>query len=252
MSPREKAAALEGLAAVAAVLAGCSVLLALDRQVYAWIQQARPAEVRIVTRALDLGVYVALTSVIAAALLAGRRQVRRLPTFALLIASGAAFGELLKTALERLRPSAFPGMTTGNSLPSGHVMSTTLFAVAAWDLAGATLPPRWRRLARGTTVAAVAMQGAARVLHGSHWPSVVAPSILLGIAWMLGAGALWRSPRMRVPLVAGALAAYAFFWAVPAARLHLPSAFDRPSTALMTLGSRQHSVPINGFQPSVQ
>jgi hypothetical protein len=71
---------------------------------------------------------------------------------------------------------------------------------------------------------AVAMQIVGRVLHGSHWPSDVAPSVLLGVAWVLGTG---RFGALRVPIRAGVVAAaviaYAFFWALPAARVHVPA-----------------------------
>jgi hypothetical protein len=172
--------------------------------------------------------------------------VSRLVDAVPLVLSGAACGELLKTALERLRPSALPDMRTGNSLPSGHIMNTTLVAVVAWQLAGSGLTPRWRRVARVGVVAAVVFQAAARVLRGSHWPSDVAPSVLLGIAWMLGASGFWRSPSRGWAALGAGAAAYAFFLVVPAARLHLPSVLDEPRTALATWRPEGAAVVLGG------
>jgi membrane-associated phospholipid phosphatase len=238
MSRRERAAVLTAAGAVLTTIAACTVLLPLDLRFYGWVQEAvPPVATHIAARALDVAARTILFTVIVGALwraggaLAG---LTRIADAAVIVAGGAACGELLKTALERLRPSALPDMATGNSLPSGHVMNTTLVAVVAWELAGSALSPRWRRAARAAAVTAVAIQAMARVLRGSHWPSDVAPSVLLGIAWMLGAPALWRMPRVRYAgLVAGA-AAYVFFLAVPAVRLHLPSVLDEPRRALAT------------------
>ncbi len=238
MSPRERAAALTACAAVLAAFAAATVMLPLDLRLYDWMQETlQPAPTRVVTYALDLAARVTLAVLITAPLLVDGGEIRRLlrlVDMVPLVISGAAVGELSKTALERLRPSALPEMETGNSLPSGHIMNTTLFAVVAWELAGTALTPRWRRVARTAAVLAVAIQVAARVLRGSHWPSDVAPSILLGIAWMLGARSLWSFRRLRYPALAACAAAFVFFLEVPAARLHVPSVLDAPRTSLAT------------------
>ena len=238
MSRRERAALLIVATALVTTAAACTVLLPFDLWVYGWIQDTlAPAAIHRLTPRLDIAARTILAAVIVVALLregGALRPVSQLVDAVPVVATGAAFGELLKTALERLRPSALPDMHTGNSLPSGHIMNTTLVAVAAWELAGVGLSPRWRRAARATLVAAVAMQAAARVLRSSHWPSDVAPSILLGVAWMLGAPTLWRSPRVRYATLGVGAAAYVFFLVVPAARLHLPSVLDAPRTALAT------------------
>ena len=238
MSRRERAAALLAAAAIVATFAACTVLLPLDLAVYGWIQGSlTPATIHRLTPRLDVAARTILAVVIVVALVregGAFRPVSQLIDAVPLVATGAAFSELLKTAIERLRPSALPDMRSGNSLPSGHIMNTTLVAVVAWEIAGVGLSPRWRRVARATIVAAVAMQATARVLRSSHWPSDVAPSILLGVAWMLGAPTLWRSPRVRYAMLGAGAAAYAFFLVVPAARLHLPSVLDAPRTALAT------------------
>jgi hypothetical protein len=234
MSQRERIAVWSTLAAVIASAAAASILLDVDVAAYAWLQQYPEADIHTLTRALDLAVRLLLVAAIAIPLGVDRRLVRGLPSAALLIATGAAMNELLKTILERLRPTALPALTTGNSLPSGHIMNTTLFAVVAWDLAGMALSRRTAGVVRAMAVAAVVLQCASRVLRGSHWPSDVPPSILLGIAWMLGARGLWQLRGLRAPLAATAVAAYALFWTYPALRLHVPSALDRPRTTLAT------------------
>ena len=108
-------------------------------------------------------------------------------------------------------------------------MNTTIAAVLLVVLAART---DWSRRAKALVLVVVALavgaQATGRVLHGSHWPSDVAPSVLLGVAWVLGT-ARWADAarRVRVAVVVGCLAAYAFFYEVPGARLHI-GAFARP------------------------
>lgn len=230
MSPHERVAAWSTVAAVAAIVT-CPALLALDLHTYVAIQALPSVRVHAFAFALDIGARVLLGVMIALALLDDPNSRRRVSSALALVASGAAFGELLKTAIERLRPSALPGLIAGNSMPSGHVMNTTLVAVVAWDLAGC-FGPRRARAARAVAMGAVAMQAASRVLRGSHWASDLLPSILIAIAWMTGAGSLWRARWLRVPLVAGAVAAYVVLWATPALRIHVPSVLDRPRVTL--------------------
>jgi membrane-associated phospholipid phosphatase len=205
--------------------------LALDLEVYATLQAHSRNALHHLAFRLDGTARVVLGLIIAGALAADGRRWLEACVAALRVASGAFVGELLKTLFERLRPSALPGMTTGNSLPSGHVMNTTLVAVAAWELADA-LPRRWIGPARAAAVLAVVAQAGARVAHGSHWPSDVLPSVLLGILWMRAAEPLWSVKRRRLPAVAAGALAYVACLALPALRIHLTSAIDRPRIAV--------------------
>ncbi len=222
---------LSGATVLSVALAVGSGALTVDRLVEAWLQGYPPSVLHRIAYVLDTSARVTLGAIIVAALIVDGR--RRLDAWvgALRVASGAFVGELLKTACERLRPSALPSMTTGNSIPSGHIMNTTLVAVVAWELADA-LPRSVRRVARGAAVATVVAQAFARVLHGSHWPSDVAPSVLLGVTWMLVAERIWRAERWRVPLVVAGTAAYVVFLVFPGLRFHLVSAMDRPRMAV--------------------
>src|SRR5262245_4302635 len=125
MSRRERTALLLTAAALMMTVAACTVLLPLDLWVYGWIEEAvAPTTVRRLAHAFDVTARLALVSVIVAALVREGgmlRPVTRLVDAAPLVLAGAACGELLKTAIERLRPSALPDMHTGNSLPSGHI-----------------------------------------------------------------------------------------------------------------------------------
>ncbi len=210
-------------------------MLSLDLRVYHAIQEVDPSTLYGVAHALDLGARALLGLLIVAGCIAQRRLDARqsLGEFTLLVASGGVLCELLKTAIERLRPSALPEFSTGNSLPSGHIMNTTLFAVVAWHLATA-LPLPWRRTIRAIAIVSVAMQCAARVMHRSHWPSDLAPSVLLALAWMLGARALWRVHGLPTALVVGCIAAYGAFWVQPSIRWHVASVLDRPRITLTT------------------
>jgi membrane-associated phospholipid phosphatase len=237
MSRRAIFALGAALLAVVALIA-LPLLLPVDEAVYRWLQFHRPCGAYAIAAGIDRTLRATLGVLLLGALVAQRR--RRLDLLigpALLIASGAAFGELLKTAIERLRPSALPGMVSGNSLPSGHVMNTTLFAVVACLLVRQSRAPRWMRIVAYVLAGAcVAAQAGTRVLRGSHWPSDVPVSVLLGVAWVLGAGLVWRSSRRAAPLGLAALAAaYAVFYAVPGLRVHLPSALDDPGSSVPVL-----------------
>jgi len=208
----------------------------LDVGVLAWLQDHGRGRTRFLALGLDDGARLALL-LIAAVLVwhvRGRGMPRALVTFAV----GAFVGELLKTAIERPRPSAPFGVLVGNSLPSGHIMNTTIAAALVCVLAVRT---DWSRRTKGVVLGvamlAVAAQATGRVLHGSHWPSDVAPSVLLGIGWVLGT-VRWPEVgnRLRVAIALGCLAAYGLFYEIPSARLHL-AAPERPQEL------RSHAAP---------
>ena len=205
--------------------------LGLDLLVAAHLQAWSPTTLHRIAAALDMGARGVIAAVVCGAVASEPRCTRDVGPLGLCVLCGAFAGELLKTAVERLRPSSLPDLTTGNSLPSGHVMNTALAAVAAWQLAAA-LPRGWRHGARTAVVLAVAAQSIARVLHGSHWPSDLAPSILLAIGWMAAAERWWSTPRRGLSIAVAGAVAYAFFLYVPSARLVLPSAINRPRTVV--------------------
>ncbi len=221
------AALVTGGALIAVAL--LPLLRPLDVVTLAWLRAHGGAGTRLVAHGLDDGARLAvlLIAAVVAWHTRGRGMSRALVTFA----GGAFVGELLKTAIERPRPSAAFGVLAGNSLPSGHIMNTTIAAVLVCVLA---VRADWSRRAKGIVLAvamlAVAAQAVGRVLHGSHWPSDVAPSVLLGVGWVLGT-ARWPhvGNRLRVAVALGCLGAYGLFYEMPIMRLHL-AAPARPQT----------------------
>jgi len=79
---------------------------------------------------------------------------------------GLHVGKLLKNVFQRERPSMLPGAIPGHSFPSGHVMNTTLAAVAVVILAATFRHPRrWGGLAL-LTMATIFL---GRLMLAHHW-----------------------------------------------------------------------------------
>jgi membrane-associated phospholipid phosphatase len=173
--------------------------------------------------AIDQGLRLGLVALVVAAAAATAAPWRALGWALLLIGGGNLFAELLKTAIERARPSDVP-LGAGNSLPSGHVLGCTVTALVAIGLLRRV---GWSRRTRTTlaalAVAAVLAEGAIRVARGSHWPSDIPASILLGVAWVVGANAaVAAGPRIAAAWGLTLAAGYAFFLLNPAWRLQVP------------------------------
>jgi membrane-associated phospholipid phosphatase len=221
--------------ATCALLAALTMVLALhgivpiDDWAYRWVQFHRTCAIERAVRWIDPIVRGTLAALITVALARGgwRNPWYLLGLLALFL-TGAAATELLKTAIERLRPNSTPGTVTGNSFPSGHTTGAAMAAAIAILLIRAGDWPTWiRRSGYAIAVASVFLQGTGRLLHGSHWLSDVVASALLGSAWIFGAGALRRLPRAAVAgLFALGVLAFIVFARVPGARLRLPSALD--------------------------
>src|SRR6185295_14864671 len=69
--------------------------------------------------------------IVSAVLRDGRRSAWFVTSLFLVFLSGAAGVELLKTAIERLRPNSTPGFVSGNSFPSGHTTGAAMAATIA-------------------------------------------------------------------------------------------------------------------------
>lgn len=116
--------------------------------------------------------------------------------------AGALIGLLVKTVVERTRPSlADPvAQAPGFSFPSGHAMTaTTSFAILLLVL----LPmvhPRWRALCWSLAVLSVLGVGFTRIALGVHWFSDVVGGWLLGLAVVASTGwafEAWRADSGR-------------------------------------------------------
>ncbi len=230
MSSSDRVAAT-AICAAALMSLSLPLWLPVDEAAYRWIQSNRTCAIDQASRWIDTGVRIALGAVIVIGAIAGRERRPTLATLALLLAvflAGSLGVELLKTAIERLRPSSTPAMVSGNSFPSGHTVSTTMGAVAALLLVRAR---RWSRPVEwglaSVAVTCVAAQAVARMLTGSHWLSDAITSLFLGVGWMMAADRMRALPRSVLAGTIGAAAvAFVFFDYAPWARLHVPSAIE--------------------------
>ena len=172
---------------------------------------------------IDHGLRLGLVALVVAAAAATRAPWRALGRALLLISGGNLFAELLKTAIERARPSDVP-LGGGNSLPSGHVLGCTVTALVALGLLRRVgWSGRTRTALAALAVAAVLAEGAIRVGRGSHWPSDIPASVLLGVAWVVGAEAAGAAgPRTAAAWGLTLAAGYLFFLLNPAWRLPVP------------------------------
>ena len=100
----------------------------LDAAVYQWLQSARSCHL------VQLGMqykdsplwYLILFGGLGICVLGRQRRWTDIAHALLIVLSGAFLSELLKTGLDRARPSALPAWLVGNSFPSGHVISAVL------------------------------------------------------------------------------------------------------------------------------
>ncbi|THA68669.1 phosphatase PAP2 family protein [Streptomyces sp. A0958] len=157
-------------------------------------------------RFLSDRVWDPLTLRCAVALLTGwllyRRAWRLAAWSAVTAVAGGLTGLLVKTVVERARPSlADPvARAPGFSFPSGHAMTaTTSFAVLLLVLLP-LVPRRGRALCWGVAVLSVLGVGFTRVALGVHWFSDVVGGWLLGLAVVASTGwafEAWRADSGR-------------------------------------------------------
>ncbi|MGW0965150.1 phosphatase PAP2 family protein [Streptomyces sp. NPDC002516] len=133
-----------------------------------------------------------------------RRAWRLAAWSAVTAVAGGVIGLLVKTVVERARPSLEDPVARapGFSFPSGHAMTaTTSFAVLLLVLLP-VVPRRWRAVCWGASVLSVVGVGFTRVALGVHWFSDVLGGWLLGLtvvaltAWAFEA---WRADTGRRP-----------------------------------------------------
>ena len=250
MSRSETYAAVT-LAGALAVIASLRWITPADEIVYQWVQIHRTCPLDRAMRWVDPVVRGTLAVLIAAAVLRDRhRSAWYVTSLFVVFITGAAGVELLKTAIERLRPNSTPAVIGGNSFPSGHTTGAVMAAVIAMTMIRRGPWPRYARwLAYLLAAGCVLLQGLGRLVNGSHWASDVVASILLGTAWVLGAQALRRLPRsLVVGLIAAGFVAFIVFDDVPAARFWLPSAMDerREWLASVEFGTPQSRAALIG------
>ncbi len=156
---------------------------------------------RSVDRVVELVTRAAIVLLAAAAVVSVRRRGLRATWPPLAVcAVGLLAGKVLKNAFARERPSMLPDVAIGHSFPSGHVMNTTLAALAVVILAAEFRHPRRWRVA---AVLLLVLIVAGRVLIAHHWFLDAVGGILAAIA-LTGLG---LEPFRRRPLLAPALLA---------------------------------------------
>src|SRR6478735_1893910 len=137
-----------------------------------------------------------------------RRAWRLAAWSAVTAVAGGLIGLLVKTVVERARPSLQDPVARapGFSFPSGHAMTaTTSFAVLLLVLLP-LVPRSWRPLCWGVAVFSVVGVGFTRVALGVHWFSDVLGGWLLGltvVALTARAFDAWRADTGRPPAAVG-------------------------------------------------
>ena len=117
---------------------------------------------------------------------------------------GGLVDSAVKILVDRPRPEVDHPVHTafGKSFPSGHSMSSTICYGALLLVFLAVLHRRWRPPAIAATVLLVLAIGSSRLLLGVHFLSDVLGGYALGLAWLVGATALfevWRVEEGRRP-----------------------------------------------------
>jgi undecaprenyl-diphosphatase len=178
------------LGAIAEDVATNDRLTVLDVEVARWL---RAHATEPVTRAMLLitnlhsTIAVSCYAAIVGALLAWRRQWRRLATVFVCVAGGLTLNVLMKLAFHRARPVLDdPLLTlTSYSFPSGHVAGSTLmYGLVVAAVFARTRRRAWRFLAVVAAAACIALVAFTRMYLGVHYLSDVAAAFAEGVAWL--------------------------------------------------------------------
>ncbi len=137
-------------------------------------------------------------------LLAWRHRNTALSVAVAMIAA-SAFVPLMKSVLQRARPTELYYGAESYSFPSGHsTLATVVLGLAALIFAHA-LPDRYHRAVYLVTAVLIALVGFSRVYLLAHWPSDVLAGTLFGLALVFAMAILLHGRRLRVPAWAAAV-----------------------------------------------
>lgn len=143
------------------------------------------------------------------------------------IVSGLFLSELLKTALDRARPSMLPSSVGGNSFPSGHVVGAVLLAGTLGVLFARQRCAAWVKiLGIVVLISFVSVVAGQRVYLARHWLSDVVGSVLLASGWLcctLSYPAVIAVSWRTLSAYAVLLVCYQGFYFLPRTRFALPS-----------------------------
>lgn len=165
--------------------------LELLRLAQAWQPDWLTELFRIISILSDTPSYFFIVPLVAAVML--RRGRSRLALATLLAVSGNILNPLIKSIVERPRPTMdvarILDLANGSSFPSGHALGAMLFygflAMVLW-----TKGTRWGAFVLGGIVVVV---GISRVYLGAHWPSDVLAGYVIGLVWIMTVR--WLVPR---------------------------------------------------------
>ena len=224
----------------------------LDAAVYQWLQSARSCHlVHIGMQCKDSPLwYLILFGSLGVCVLGLQRRWTDIAHALLIVLSGAFLSELLKTGLDRARPSALPALLVGNSFPSGHVIGAVLITgTLIFFLARKGVPAWLRVLGSGVAVCLSGVIIWQRLYLGHHWATDIIGSLLIAGALLsvaLRPPAFLQSTRHVVCLGLVSLLCYQMFYFFPQTRVLLPSARSL-QTAPLAKFSFGENVPQENF-----
>ena len=162
----------------------------------------------------------------------------------LVVLGGGFLCELLKTGLERPRPSVLSEVVAGNSFPSGHVTTALLIAGALGRLLLQEKIAWWQRVVGvGALSVLVGLTTWQRLYLGVHWLTDIVGSMFVVGAWLcfvLPYPHVFVPLRRLLALSACLLASYVFFYRFPELRLVLPSALSVVDEPVVTVAFGEH------------
>jgi len=229
-------------------------LISLDAATYRWVQTLRTCRIDYLATLLKQLPILSLIAfgTLPIVYLSVRRQWPAAWHASWVIIGGAFLCELLKTGLERARPSVLTPMLMGNSFPSGHI-STALLMSGVFIFLG--LRYRWPAWLRHTgTMVCLTLSAIItwqRLYFGHHWLADVIGTILLTAAWLSFALSRPLSQRLSRSAIAwslGLLGCYQVFLFFPQTRLALPSvrAAHRAAVVRISFGTATRHVVFDG------
>lgn len=172
--------------------------IGFDRATLEALDRWRTPGLDVVAAILDVvgGSYFLAPLTLVAFLLLWRRWPRSAVFVGLAVFGAMALAGLAKLVFERPRPEILEALVhaEGFSFPSGHTMSSTAVALAAYFAIRALAPAwRWPALAIGMVFALAV--GVSRSYLLVHYPSDVIAGWLLATAWVLGVHAAFSAGR---------------------------------------------------------
>ena len=242
------------LALTAVQFASIELILPLDAWLLQEIQKGRSCGLDRIALHLKqyLIFYLLLLGGIAGCALILQRRWGDVFHAAVTVISGAFLCELLKTGLERPRPSALAGALVGNSFPSGHVTAAVLIAGALIFFLSrkhnASLI-KWGGSALAILLTVVVVWQ--RLYLGHHWASDVIGSFLIAGFWLcicLRPPLFLRSPSALSWVSTLLLLTYSIFYIFPQTRLVLPTvrSLESPRVTAVSFGSEAGRETLEG------